>query len=167
MAEETVEEEKSLMLKIAQILNDARTSNATHNRKLKELSALRSKTSSSSLFFSAFCKTLTPVFAFQRRTASAERTVRFISAFATARDSGPASQCDAFLEDFLRFLLPVSAAANRTHRFRACQIVSSVGFLIWLLNQVLEIEGKLGFGVLGLSYFWYFEWLFLGWLLRK
>ncbi|KAI5336390.1 hypothetical protein L3X38_015657 [Prunus dulcis] len=126
MAEATVEEEKSLMLKIAQILNDARTSNATHNRKLKELSALRSKTSSSSLFFSAFCKTLTPFFAFQRRTASAERTVRFISSFATARDSGPASQCDAFLEDFLRFLLPVSAAVNRTHRFRACQIVSSI-----------------------------------------
>ncbi|CAL9009395.1 unnamed protein product [Prunus brigantina] len=140
MAEETVEEEKSLMLKIAQILNDARTSNATHNRKLKELSALRSKTSSSSLFFSAFCKTLTPVFAFQRRTASAERTVRFISAFATAGDSGPASQCDAFLEDFLRFLLPVSAAANRTHRFRACQIVSSI---ILQLPDDAEVSSEL------------------------
>ncbi|XP_008227932.1 PREDICTED: condensin complex subunit 3 [Prunus mume] len=140
MAEETVEEEKSLMLKIAQILNDARTSNATHNRKLKELSALRSKTSSSSLFFSAFCKTLTPLFAFQRRTASAERTVRFISAFAMARDSGPASQCDAFLEDFLRFLLPVSAAANRTHRFRACQIVSSI---ILQLPDDAEVSSEL------------------------
>ncbi|ONI14952.1 hypothetical protein PRUPE_3G017700 [Prunus persica] len=140
MAEATVEEEKSLMLKIAQILNDARTSNATHNRKLKELSALRSKTSSSSLFFSAFCKTLTPFFAFQRRTASAERTVRFISAFATARDSGPASQCDAFLEDFLRFLLPVSAAANRTHRFRACQIVSSI---ILQLPDDAEVSSEL------------------------
>ncbi|KAH0982121.1 hypothetical protein GBA52_009298 [Prunus armeniaca] len=140
MAEETVEEEKSLMLKITQILNDARTSNATHNRKLKELSALRSKTSSSSLFFSAFCKTLTPLFAFQRRTASAERTVRFISAFAMARDSGPASQCDAFLEDFLRFLLPVSAAANRTHRFRACQIVSSI---ILQLPDDAEVSSEL------------------------
>ncbi|CAB4271976.1 unnamed protein product [Prunus armeniaca] len=140
MAEETVEEEKSLMLKIAQILNDARTSNATHNRKLKELSALRAKTSSSSLFFSAFCKTLTPLFAFQRRTASAERTVRFISAFAMARDSGPASQCDAFLEDFLRFLLPVSAAANRTHRFRACQIVSSI---ILQLPDDAEVSSEL------------------------
>ncbi|PQQ01291.1 condensin complex subunit 3 isoform X1 [Prunus yedoensis var. nudiflora] len=140
MAEATVEEEKSLMLKIAQILNDASTSNATHNRKLKELSALRSKTSSSSLFFSAFCKTLTPLFAFQRRTASAERTVRFVSAFATARDSGPASQCDAFLEDFLRFLLPVSAAANRTHRFRACQIVSSI---ILQLPDDAEVSSEL------------------------
>ncbi|VVA27763.1 PREDICTED: condensin complex subunit 3 [Prunus dulcis] len=140
MAEATVEEEKSLMLKIAQILNDARTSNATHNRKLKELSALRSKTLSSSLFFSAFCKTLTPFFAFQRRTASAERTVRFISAFATARDSGPASQCDAFLEDFLRFLLPVSAAVNRTHRFRACQIVSSI---ILQLPDDAEVSSEL------------------------
>ncbi|BFG23930.1 hypothetical protein CerSpe_102040 [Prunus speciosa] len=140
MAEATVEEEKSLMLKIAQILNDASTSNATYNRKLKELSALRSKTSSSSLFFSAFCKTLTPLFAFQRRTASAERTVRFVSAFATARDSGPASQCNAFLEDFLRFLLPVSAAANRTHRFRACQIVSSI---ILQLPDDAEVSSEL------------------------
>ncbi|XP_021808720.1 condensin complex subunit 3 isoform X2 [Prunus avium] len=140
MAEAMVEEEKSLMLKIAQILNDASTSNATYNRKLKELSALRSKTSSSSLFFSAFCKTLTPLFAFQRRTASTERTVRFVSAFATARDSGPASQCNAFLEDFLRFLLPVSAAANRTHRFRACQIVSSI---ILQLPDDAEVSSEL------------------------
>ncbi|CAB4302517.1 unnamed protein product [Prunus armeniaca] len=129
-----------LNAQITQILNDARTSNATHNRKLKELSALRSKTSSSSLFFSAFCKTLTPLFAFQRRTASAERTVRFISAFAMARDSGPASQCDAFLEDFLRFLLPVSAAANRTHRFRACQIVS---LIILQLPDDAEVSSEL------------------------
>ncbi|KAM1132784.1 hypothetical protein EV1_046761 [Malus domestica] len=126
MAEPTAEDEKPLMLKIAQIFDDARTSNASHNRKLKELSALRSKTSSSSLFFSAFCKTLLPLFSFQRRTASAERIVRFISAFATARDSGNVSQSDAFLEDFLRFLLPASSAAKKTSRSRACQIVSEI-----------------------------------------
>ncbi|XP_068336957.1 uncharacterized protein [Pyrus communis] len=126
MAEPTAEDEKPLMLKIAQIFDDARTSNASHNRKLKELSALRSKTSSSSLFFSAFCKTLLPLFSFQRRTASAERIVRFISAFATARDSGNVSQSDAFLKDFLRFLLPASYAANKTSRSRACQIVSEI-----------------------------------------
>ncbi|KAM1061153.1 hypothetical protein FF1_025679 [Malus domestica] len=126
MAGFTAEEENPLMLKIAQILDDARTSNASHNRKLKELAALRSKTSSSSLFFSAFCKTLLPLFAFQRRTASAERIVRFVSAFATARDSGNASQADAFLEDVLRFLLPASSAAKKTPRSRACQIVSEI-----------------------------------------
>ncbi|KAB2612331.1 condensin complex subunit 3-like [Pyrus ussuriensis x Pyrus communis] len=126
MAEPTAEDKKPLMLKIAQIFDDARASNASHNRKLKELSALRSKTSSSSLFFSAFCKTLLPLFSFQRRTASAEHIVRFISAFATTRDSGNVSQSDAFLKDFLRFLLPASYAANKTSRSRACQIVSEI-----------------------------------------
>lgn len=126
------EEGKQLMQKIAKILDEARSSNATHNRKLKELSALRfSKTSSfsssfSSLFLSAFSKTLLPLFAFQRRAASAERIVRFVSCFATVRDPDHASDCDAFLEGFLRFLLPATSAANKTARFRACQMLSEV-----------------------------------------
>ncbi|MED6121997.1 hypothetical protein PIB30_035535 [Stylosanthes scabra] len=129
MEENNVEQEKNrLAQRIATILNDARASYATHNRKLKELSLLRSKSPPLSLFFSAFSKTLTPLFDFQRRLALAERTVAFVSAFAAARD--PASDSDAFLEFFLRFLLHAAASANRTPRFRACQIVSEIILLL-------------------------------------
>jgi len=119
MEENGTEEAKRLMLKIAAILDEARTSYATHNRKLKELSLLRSKSSSSSLFFSAFSRTLTPLFDFQRRLASVERVVSFVSALA-------ASASDEFLDNFLKFLLAAATASNKTARFRACQIVSEV-----------------------------------------
>ncbi|KAH1153122.1 hypothetical protein GYH30_048981 [Glycine max] len=119
--ENDAEEAKRLMLKIAAILDEARTSYATHNRKLKELSLLRSKSSSHSHFFSGFSKTITPLFDFQRRLASADRIVSFVSAFAaTAAASGD------FLDHFLKFLLAAAAASNKTARFRACQIVSEI-----------------------------------------
>ena len=116
------EEDKPLKRKIAETLDEARVSNAIHHRKCKDLHALRrSKTPSS--FFNSFSKALLPLFAFQRRTSSSERVVRFISAFAAARDSDAAS----FLDDFLRFLLAAASnASNRTPRFRACQIISEV-----------------------------------------
>ncbi|KAL5810121.1 hypothetical protein ACOSQ4_026689 [Xanthoceras sorbifolium] len=112
-------EEKQLMERIARILDETRTSNATHNRKLKELWAVRSKSPSTAQFLSAFSKTLVPLFGVQRRTPPAERVVRFVSAFACINDH-------EFLEGFLRFLLIGSVAANRTARFRACQIVSEI-----------------------------------------
>ena len=127
-----------LLHKIAKILNDTRTSYATHNRKLRELASLRSKLSPSGSddespplrrFSSVFFKTLTPLFAAaQRRTAAAERIVRFVAEFAclgTNSDGGD-SDCDEFLDEFLRFLIPGSVAANRNARFRACQIISEV-----------------------------------------
>ncbi|KAK0596897.1 hypothetical protein LWI29_019973 [Acer saccharum] len=112
-------EEKQLMERIAKILDDSRMSIATHNRKLKELLAVRSKSPSTAQFSSAFYKTLTPVFRVQRRTPSTERVVRFVSAFACVTDH-------EFLEGFLGFLLVGSVAADRTTRFRACQIVSEI-----------------------------------------
>lgn len=123
-----MEEEKPVMLKIAQILDEARASNAIHHRKCKELYALRSKTASSSVFFTSLCKTLLPLFAFQRRAASAERVVRFVSAFAAGRD--PDQGHAAFLDEFLSFLLTASTASNRTPRFRACQIISEVSLFV-------------------------------------
>ncbi|TKY47391.1 Condensin complex subunit 3 [Spatholobus suberectus] len=119
MEENGADEAKRLMLKIAAILDEARASYATHNRKLKELSLLRSKSPSHSLFFSAFSKTLTPLFDFQRRLASADRVVSFVSAFVAAAS-------DEFLDHFLKFLLVAAAASNKTARFRACQIVSEI-----------------------------------------
>ncbi|KAL2333220.1 hypothetical protein Fmac_014433 [Flemingia macrophylla] len=119
MEENDAEEAKPLMLKIAAILDEARSSYATHNRKLKELSLLRSKSPSPSHFFSAFSKTLTPLFDFHRRLASADRVVSFVSTFAAAAD-------DEFLDHFLKFLLAAAAASNKTARYRACQIVSEI-----------------------------------------
>ncbi|ESW35371.1 hypothetical protein PHAVU_001G229600 [Phaseolus vulgaris] len=133
MEENGTEEAKRLMLKIAAILDEARTSYATHNRKLKELSLLRSKSSSSSLFFSAFSRTLTPLFDFQRRLASVERVVSFVSALA-------ASASDEFLDNFLKFLLAAATASNKTARFRACQIVSEI---ILRLPDDAEVSNEL------------------------
>ncbi|KAG6659972.1 hypothetical protein CIPAW_03G073200 [Carya illinoinensis] len=139
MAGET-EEDNRLKHKIAKILDEARTSFATHNRKLKELSAVRSKSSSPLHFFSAFSKILIPLFTFQRRIASTERVVRFVSVFAGTRDPNNASDCDEFLAEFLRFLLNAAAAANRTARFRACQIVSEI---IMRLPDDAEVSDEL------------------------
>ncbi|KAK7379230.1 hypothetical protein VNO80_04685 [Phaseolus coccineus] len=133
MEENVTEEAKRLMLKIAAILDEARTSYATHNRKLKELSLLRSKSSSSSIFFSAFSRTLTPLFDFQRRLASVERVVSFVSALA-------ASASDEFLDHFLKFLLAAATASNKTARFRACQIVSEI---ILRLPDDAEVSNEL------------------------
>ncbi|KAK2652547.1 hypothetical protein Ddye_012403 [Dipteronia dyeriana] len=112
-------EGKQLMERVAKILDDSRMSIATHNRKLKELLAIRSKSPSMAQFSSAFYKTLTPVFRVHRRTPSTDRVVRFVSTFACVTDH-------EFLEGFLRFLLVGFVAADRTVRFRACQIVSEI-----------------------------------------
>lgn len=113
------------MQKIAKILGETRTSNATHIRKLKELKAARSKCSSTAEFSSAFFRTLIPLFGVQRRTASSERVVRFVSVFAGTNN-------DEFLEHMLKFLLLGAVAANKTARFRACQIISEASVLITL-----------------------------------
>ncbi|KAL6959607.1 hypothetical protein U1Q18_039761 [Sarracenia purpurea var. burkii] len=125
MAIETENQEETLLMqKIARVLDETRASNATHVRKLKDLSTLRS--SSPLRFFSAFSKTLTTLFNFQRRTASAERIVRFVAVFVSTRDANNDSGYDSFLEAFLRFLLVAATASNKTARFRACQIVSEI-----------------------------------------
>ncbi|KAF5747475.1 hypothetical protein HS088_TW05G00196 [Tripterygium wilfordii] len=132
------EGEKKLMQQIAKILDEARTSNATHLRKLKELSAVRSKSPSPAHFVSAFSKTLTPIFLVQRRIASAERIIRFVAAFASTRNNDP--DCDCFLEEFLKFLLVAASSASKTARFRACQITSEI---IMQLPDDAEVSNEL------------------------
>ncbi|CAE6201724.1 unnamed protein product [Arabidopsis arenosa] len=141
--------DRNLTQKIAKILNETRTSYATHNRKLKELATIRSKLSSSESesssvhqFSSVFFKTLTPLFmAAQRRTAAAERVVRFAAEFACLRRiSDGDSDCDEFLEEFLKFLVVGSVAANRNARFRACQIISEI---ILRLPDEVEVADEL------------------------
>ncbi|GLU10649.1 hypothetical protein SLE2022_274350 [Rubroshorea leprosula] len=115
-----------LIRNIARILDEAKTSNAAQHRKIKELKLLRSKAPSIPQFSAAFTKTLLPLFHIQRRSASTERVVRFVSSFATARDSDSAAISDEFLENFLKFLLIGAAAANKTARSRACQFISEI-----------------------------------------
>lgn len=63
-----------------------------------------------------------------------ERVVRFVSAFSVYRDKVHAYECDEFVEEFLKHLLQLGAAANKTVRFRACQIIAEVGMLVYLLE---------------------------------
>ncbi|PPD67548.1 hypothetical protein GOBAR_DD35573 [Gossypium barbadense] len=127
-----------LIRKIAKIVDEAKASNATHLRKLKELSAVRSKSPSVRQFSVAFTKTLTPLFQILKRTATVERVVRFVSAFSSARDPNDTSASDEFLEEFLKFLLVGATAANKTARFRACQIISEVPLIRTLAVRALS-----------------------------
>ncbi|XP_042041530.1 condensin complex subunit 3-like isoform X2 [Salvia splendens] len=137
MAIGQLEGHRKLSAKIAAILQEVRSSNATHRRKLKEILALR--LSSPAEFCAAFCEALVPLFNFQRRNSSSERTIKFVSSFACSSsdkdDSG-----DEFLENFLRFLLLAATAANKTARFRACQIVSEI---IMRLPDDMEVSSEL------------------------
>nr|GEV13526.1 condensin complex subunit 3 [Tanacetum cinerariifolium] len=124
----------SLKQKIARILDEARSSRASHLRKLKDLSSLRSSTPTPQ-FFTAFSQILTPIFTTQRRIASVERIVQFVAVFACLRDDP-----NDFFEMFLRFLIGGTSAANRTARFRACQIISEI---IMRLPDDAEVSDEL------------------------
>ncbi|KAH7655972.1 Condensin complex subunit 3 protein [Dioscorea alata] len=134
-------DEKRLAGEIARLLDECRLSHAVHSRKLKELSALRSSSSSSSRvrFFPSFSRALSPLFDFPRRTPGSERTVRFVSAFAAHRNVRDPAVCDTFLEEFLRFLLVAAGASHRSARFRACQIISEI---IMLLPDDAEVSDE-------------------------
>lgn len=129
-----ISEEKHLMQKIAKVFNDARASRASHIRKLKDLSALRSSVPLAQ-FFDAFSKNLTLIFTTQRRIASVERIVQFVAIFACLRDPNHSEDCDEFFERFLRLLMAGTAATSRTARFRACQIISEVFVCVLLLFE--------------------------------
>ena len=121
---QTVEqgEGKELELNIAKILHDCRLSLAIHQRKIRELAAIRSKSRCD--FASSFFLVLTPLFG-AKKTASSERILRFVSAFAARRDGNAGH---AFLVQFLTFLLTAARAANKTARLRSCQFISQVTF---------------------------------------
>ncbi|KAD7478499.1 hypothetical protein E3N88_01635 [Mikania micrantha] len=134
-----IPEEKLLMQKIARLFDEARGSRASHIRKLKDLSALRSSIPTAR-FFPAFSKTLNPIFTTQRRIASVERIVQFVASFACIRDPNTSDDCDSFFELFLRFLITGTTASNRTARFRACQIISEI---IMRLPDDAEVSSEL------------------------
>ncbi|KAL9252604.1 Condensin complex subunit 3-like protein [Drosera capensis] len=118
-------EDNPLLAKIVKVFNESSASYATHKRKLKELSHLRSSWPHEA-FFASFTKSLTPLLNFQRRTASTERAVRFVAIFCSVRDSDCDNSYDVFLEEVLKFLVTAASAANKTVRFRACQLISEI-----------------------------------------
>ncbi|XP_051143880.1 uncharacterized protein LOC127260232 [Andrographis paniculata] len=138
MADQDSEQLRKLSLGIAKVFHEIQTSNATHIRKLKELAALLSS-SSPIQFCNAFCKSLGPLFDFQSRIAVAERIIKFVSVFACSC-AGKEDCGVVFLDNFLRFLLLAAAAANKTVRFRACQIVSEI---IMRLPDDAEVSSEL------------------------
>ncbi|KAF3786860.1 Condensin complex subunit 3 [Nymphaea thermarum] len=109
--------------RIGRILNECQHSLAVHGRKLKEMGCLRSTSHPDLDFTHCWTSTLSPLFATVKRAPSTERLVRFVALFAVSEAARPG---DAFLEDFLRFLLASSAASNKAVRFRSCQIVSEI-----------------------------------------
>ncbi|PWA56331.1 hypothetical protein CTI12_AA420700 [Artemisia annua] len=139
MAIQHPDEQAPLKQKLARILDEARSSRASHLRKLKDLSSLRSSTPTPQ-FFTAFSQTLTPIFTTQRRIASVERIVQFAAVFACLRDPNDAESSDGFFEMFMRFLIGGTTAANRTARFRACQIISEI---IMRLPDDAEVSDEL------------------------
>ncbi|KZV49788.1 condensin complex subunit 3 [Dorcoceras hygrometricum] len=124
-SEEHQQQLRKFSSKIAKVLDEARISQATHIRKLKELADFRSSRPPIE-FIGAFSRAITPLFNFHRRTASADRIIKFVAVFACSRNAKDAASCDEFLENFLRFLILASGAANKTVRFRACQIISEI-----------------------------------------
>ncbi|KAL0921586.1 hypothetical protein M5K25_008672 [Dendrobium thyrsiflorum] len=123
--QEKMAEDHRLARQIAEILDECRLSHAVHTRKLKELTAIRS-TVPNDRFFPSFARAIKPLFDLSRRTPSSERAVRFVAAFAARFDENNAFACDAFLEEFLRFLLIGTNAAHRAARFRSCHIISEI-----------------------------------------
>ncbi|KAK8968713.1 hypothetical protein KSP40_PGU000471 [Platanthera guangdongensis] len=106
-------EDHRLSQQIAQILDECQLSHAVHSRKLKELAALRSS-GPPNCFFPSFSSAIIPLFEFSRWRPSSESAVRFIAAFAARCDPRHAVACNAFLEEFLRFLLTGAQAAHLT-----------------------------------------------------
>jgi condensin complex subunit 3 len=119
-----------LARQIARVLDECCASQAVHQRKLRELAALRSSSGGGrgegALFLSAFRVAVTPLFDISRRSAGSDRATRFVAAFASASASPADGGGDGFFEGFLRFLLVASASAHRPARLRACQIISEV-----------------------------------------
>ncbi|XP_071735403.1 uncharacterized protein [Rutidosis leptorrhynchoides] len=139
MAIQFTDEQKLLIHKIGKVLDEAKGSRASHIRKLRDLTALRASIPAAQ-FFSAFSKTLTPIFTTQRRIASVERIIQFVASFACIRDPNNSEAYDLFFEQFLRFLIASTTAANRTARFRACQIISEI---IMRLPDDAEVSSEL------------------------
>ncbi|RLN12501.1 hypothetical protein C2845_PM09G07030 [Panicum miliaceum] len=120
-------ESARLAREVARVLDDCCASLAVHQRKLRELAAIRAAPGGGGgRFLRAFCVAVTPLFDLARRSAGSDRAARFVAAFASASASSADGGGDGFLEGFIRFLITASEAAHRPARLRACQIISEI-----------------------------------------
>ncbi len=67
------------------------------------------------------------MFAPAQREPAVERLVRFVITLANEREAGAeGAEDDVFLEELLWKLLPLAGAADKSVRFRICQLVASL-----------------------------------------
>lgn len=111
---------------IPRTLNECQHTQTAHLRTIRELVKCRSENLET--FFSILCDSLRPIFLVQEKEPSVERVVKYVSAFSAYRDEEHAEDCNSFVEDFLKHLLGFVDAANKTVRYRACQLIAEVAF---------------------------------------
>jgi condensin complex subunit 3 len=119
---------------IPRTLNECQHTQTAHIRTIKELVKCRSENRET--FLSSLCNSLRPIFLIQEKEPSVERVVRYVSAFAAYRDEEHAEDCNSFVEDFLKYLLVLVDAANKTVRFRASQLIAEVNFLFYMCSTL-------------------------------
>lgn len=117
---------------IPRTLNECQHTQTAHIRTIKELVKCRSEHRET--FFSCLCDSLRPIFLVQEKEPSVERVVRYVSTFAAYLDEEHAEDCNSFVEDFLKHLLVLVDAANKTVRYRACQLIAEVKFSLLCIS---------------------------------
>lgn len=109
---------------MGKILNDAQVSLAVHKKCVKQMISRRH--ADQDAFLPELCNAILPVLLEFKRDLCAERIVRFLVSFTSARPEGFEEASDDFTEAFLGFLLNLATARDKAVRFRTCQIVAGV-----------------------------------------
>lgn len=125
---------------IPRTLNECQLTQTAHLRTIRELVKCRSENLET--FFSTLCNSLRPIFLIQEKEPSVERVVKYVSAFAAYRDEEHAEDCNSFVEDFLKHLLTFVDAANKTVRYRACQMIAEVTFFLLYISYLTVIHTR-------------------------
>ncbi len=132
--EEVVAESEAPERLIPRTLNECQELQSVHLRTVKELVKCRSGHHGPQRFLKVWCECLRPIFLVRERELAVERVVRFVATFTAYRDEEHANDCDDFVEEFLKHLLQLAGASDRTVRYRTCQLISEVGVLTCIPN---------------------------------
>ncbi|XP_024527782.1 condensin complex subunit 3 isoform X2 [Selaginella moellendorffii] len=123
---------------LVRIFNECQQTHASHRRHLKDLVKSRRQQDQQE-FAGLFKRFVTPIFDVMKKEPAVERIVKFVASVVTFRDEN-AAECDAFLEDFVDFLLSAVDSSNKSVRYRSCQILSEV---IMMLGEDTEVNAEL------------------------
>jgi condensin complex subunit 3 len=132
--EEVVAESEAPERLIPRTLNECQELQSVHLRTVKELVKCRSSHHGPQRFLTVWCECLRPIFLVRERELAVERVVRFVATFTAYRDEEHANDCDDFVEEFLKHLLQLAEARDRTVRYRTCQLISEVCVLTCIPN---------------------------------